>query len=87
MLYLNRCNDADDKHMVYIAKNSTDFPPNDQPTTELTGDGNVIVFKDIDFHPVDHIWYKWRVDCVKGSTNKRISSDEWLFRIMGEDTK
>merc|ERR1719430_1970351 len=75
------CNGIEDKHMVYIAKNSTDFPPLDQPTTELTGEGNVIVFKDIGFTVLPNKWYKWRVDCFKGATSQRLSSDTWLFRM------
>ena len=70
--------------MVYIAKNSTDFPPMDEPTTEMTGDGNVIVFKDLDFKVSTNIWYKWRVDCVEGENKKRREGDTWLFRMHSE---
>ena len=30
--------------MVYVTEKDSDFPPNDAPTTEITGDNNVVVF-------------------------------------------
>ena len=33
--------------MVYVAKKDSDFPSNDEPTAEITGDNNVVVFDDI----------------------------------------
>ena len=73
--------------MVYIAKNSTDFTPVDEPTTELTGNGNVIIFGDIDFKVSANIWYKWRVDCVEGATKNRREGNTWLFRMQADYRK
>ena len=67
--------------MVYIAKETTDFPPIDQPTTEIAGDENVVVFKDINFIITPGQLYKWRVDCSEGTTNKRRTGDTWLFKM------
>ena len=36
-----------DKHMVFITEKASDFPADDEPTTETTGDNNVIVFAEI----------------------------------------
>merc|ERR1712150_192190 len=76
-----RCNDDSDKHMVYISKSDDNFPPNDEPNTEMQGNGNVVVFKEIGFDVIPDVWYKWRVDCLKSSTNKRIYSDIWHFKM------
>ena len=68
--------------MVYISESDGDFPPMDKPNTKIEGDGNVIVFKDIEFTVVPDVWYKWRVDCLEGSTKKRRQSENWLFRVQ-----
>ena len=68
--------------MVYIAKNKKDMPPKDKPTATLSGEGNVVVFDDIDFS-IEKGDYYWRVDCVKGDTNKRTSGNTWKFTIAG----
>ena len=80
-----RCNDADDKHAVFISKNDEEFPSVDEPTTEMTGNGNVIIFSDIDFNVVPDVWYKWRVDCVEGNANKRRQSEIWRFKMQSEE--
>jgi len=79
-----RCNKKGDKHMIYIAKAHHGFPPLDEPTTEIDGDGNVVVFKDIDFTIEADQEYKWRVDCVKSGSNNRKQSEEWSFTIKPE---
>ena len=70
--------------MIYIAKAHHGFPPLDEPTTEIDGDGNVVVFKDIDFTIEADQEYKWRVDCVKSGSNNRKQSGEWSFTIKPE---
>jgi len=77
-----RCTEENDKHLVYIAKNKKDMPPKDKPTATLSGEGNVVVFDDIDFS-IEKGDYYWRVDCVKGDTNKRTSGNTWKFTIAG----
>ena len=76
-----RCTGEDDKHMVYIAKKDEDMPALDEPTTEMSGEGNVIVFKDINFSVSPGEAYKWRVDCVEGETQKRRKGATWKFTI------
>ena len=56
------------------------MPPKNEPTATLTGEGNVVVFDDIDF-TIDNGNYYWRVDCVKGDTNKRRNGATWKFTV------
>ena len=70
--------------MIYITKAHHEFPPLDEPTTEIDGDGNVVVFKDIDFTIEADREYKWRVDCVENGSNNRKQSDEWSFTMKPE---
>jgi len=79
-----RCNGDGDKHMIYIAKESSDFPSIDEPTTEMNGDGNVVVFDDVGFTVSPGKLYKWRVDCVEGESSKRRSGDVWMFKMSSE---
>ena len=67
--------------MVYIAKEHHEFPPDDEPTTQITGDGNVVVFEDIGLEIMSDKKYLWRVDCVEGATKKRRQSDKWAFTM------
>ena len=57
--------------MIYIAEKSTDFSADDEPTTEMTGDNNVIVFAEIRFEVNAGTAYKWRADCVEGESGIR----------------
>jgi len=77
-----RCNDVDDKHVVYLAEKDKDFT--DEPITELIGDGNVIVFEDIDFNVEPDTWYKWKVDCIKATSEEKKEGNIWLFKIDSE---
>ena len=77
-----RCTEEGDKHFVYVAEIDSDFPPNDDPTTETTGDNNVVVFDDIDLNIKSGTEYKWRVDCVEVETNKRRRGDTWSFILQ-----
>ena len=38
--------------MFYIAEKASDFPADDEPTTETTGDNNVTVFAEIGFEVI-----------------------------------
>ena len=67
--------------MVYVTEKDSEFPPNDAPTTEITGDNNVVVFDDIKFTIKSGTEYKWRVDCVEGETNNRRKGDTWSFTM------
>lgn len=77
----NRCDNEGDTHVVYITPNNKDFPPIDQPTSELLGDDNIIPLSDIDTSITSGELYKWRVDCVEGITDKRRPGDTWLFAM------
>ena len=81
VLLFCRCNGKRDKHTVYIAKEHSDFPSIDEPTTEMSGDGNVVILEDIDFTISPGKSYKWRVDCVEGDTNNRRTGDIWSFKM------
>ena len=67
--------------MVYIAEKTEDFPSDDEPTTEMTKDNNVIVFDEIGFAVSAGTAYKWRVDCVEGESGKRRSGETWEFSM------
>ena len=73
--------------MVYIAKEGDELPPIDEPTTEMTGTGNVVVFKDIGFDIEPEQPYIWRVDCVSAADNKRRQSNTWGFTIKSKVAK
>jgi len=75
-----RCSDVGFKHKVFIAENVSDFPS--EPVTEIEGDGNVVVFKDIGFEVKPGILYKWYVSC-EGPDDERVS-DTWLFQMEDE---
>merc|ERR1712080_361608 len=77
-----RCTNEGDKHLVYVAEKDSDFPPNDEPTTEITADNNVVVFGDIIFTINPGTEYKWRVDCVEGETSKVREGDTWSFTMQ-----
>ena len=77
--YHYRCTNKEDKHIVYIVEDTLNIPPQDGPTTEMTGDNNVIVFKDIGFEVVTGRRYKWRVDCVEGKSGARRTGQTWKF--------
>ena len=78
---ITRCTNDEDKHMVYIAEKTDDFPADDEPTTEMTGDNNVVVFAEIGFEVSAGTAYKWRVDCVEGEAGKRRTGDTWEFSL------
>ena len=78
---LIRCTNDEDKHMVYIAEKTSDFPSDDAPTTEMTGDNNVVVFAEIGFEVSTGTAYKWRVDCVEGGSGNRRGGDIWEFSM------
>ena len=67
--------------MVYIAEKASDFPTDDEPTTETTGDNNVIVFAEIEFEVITGTAYDWRVDCVEGELGNRRGGDTWEFSL------
>ena len=67
--------------MAYIAPETMDFPPDDQPTAELVDEENVIYLSDIDVTIEPGEKYKWRVDCVEGQTMKRRTGDVWTFTM------
>lgn len=77
-----RCTEEGDKHLVYVTEKDSDFPSNDDPTTEITGDNNVVVFDDIKFTIKSGTEYKWRVDCVEGETSKTRRGDTWSFTMQ-----
>ena len=66
--------------MVYIGKDKKAMPPVNEPTATLSGEGNVVVFDNIDYS-IDVGDYYWRVDCVEGATNKRRKGATWKFTI------
>ncbi len=68
--------------MVYVAKKDSDFPSNDEPSAEITGDNNVVVFEDIEFTIESGTEYKWRVDCLEGETSIRRRGDTWAFTMQ-----
>ena len=80
-LFVCRCDDEVDKHSVYIARNNQDFPSLDKPSFELSGDDNIIPINAIDITINSGEPYKWRVDCVKGINNMRITGDVWVFTM------
>ena len=67
--------------MVYIAPKDNDFPPKDEPTAELADDDNIVYLSDIDVTIESGEKYKWRVDCVEGTTMKRRTGDVWTFTM------
>lgn len=70
-----------DKHMVFITEKASDFPADDEPTTETTGDNNVIVFAEIGVEDRTGTAYEWRVDCVEGESGNRRGGDTWEFSL------
>ena len=76
-------------------KRGDKFPLLDAPTTELQGEGNVVVFKDILENSGTgktltfdtEVWYNWRVDCVEGATNKRRKGKVWRFLFKSNEGK
>ena len=71
--------------MVYVAMNGEDFPADDLPTAELSGEDNIVYLKDIDVEVSSGMDYKWRVDCVPSTNAKqykqRRTGDTWIFTI------
>jgi len=78
---LIRCNKDDDKHLVYIAIQKDDFPPLDEPTAEMFGEDNIVVFDDISKEIFSGMKYKWRVDCLEVLKNERRKGDIWNFTM------
>ena len=71
--------------MVYVSLNDEDFPSEDNPTAELSGDDNIIPLKNIDTEIIPGEAYKWRVDCVPSTNVKkhkqRRTGKVWIFTI------
>ena len=70
--------------MIYIANRDDDFPPIDQPTSVLFGTDNIVPLTGLDISIEGGEAYKWRVDCIEGSSNSRREGDVWVFTLIDE---
>ena len=82
LMIIYRCDNENDKHVIYIAKKDVDFPPLDEPNLELFGSDNIVPLKNINVSIEAGEAYKWRVDCVESSSNKRREGDVWVFTMI-----
>ena len=81
LIFIPRCTDSKDKHLIYVALKEDEFPPLDHPTIALEGDDNIVSFDDINVNINSGVEYKWRVDCLEALTEHRRMGDTWVFTI------
>ena len=79
-----RCDNDEDRHMIYVANKNADFPAMDQPTSVLFGTDNIVPLNGLDISIESGEAYKWRVDCIEGVSNRRREGDIWVFTMVDE---